>query len=227
MSRIRTIKPEFWSSEQIVECSPTARLLFIGMWNFCDDGGVIPASVKAIKMQVFPGDDFNTESIKSWLNELVNNNLLTVFESNGKQYYFVTGWKHQKIDKPSYKYPQYKQNSTTIRLPFDEQTPAEGKGKEGKGCIGDIESTPFIIFDPKVLFDEMNQETFRLSVVTSSYAKGISEDEFAKYLQTYIEIQRDTNNLNRSIKDYRDHFIKWLRIELKNYQPAKKLKYVE
>ena len=28
-----------WTSEQIVECSPIARLLFIGMWNFCDDGG--------------------------------------------------------------------------------------------------------------------------------------------------------------------------------------------
>ena len=42
MARIRTIKPEFWTSEQVVDCSPTARLLFIGLWNFCDDGGVHP-----------------------------------------------------------------------------------------------------------------------------------------------------------------------------------------
>jgi len=43
MARIRTIKPEFWVSEQVGECSPNARLLFIGMWNFCDDRGVHPA----------------------------------------------------------------------------------------------------------------------------------------------------------------------------------------
>ena len=39
MARIRSIKPEFWTAEQVMECSPMARLLFIGMWNFCDDGG--------------------------------------------------------------------------------------------------------------------------------------------------------------------------------------------
>lgn len=40
MARIRTIKPEFWTAEQVMELSRDARLLFIGMWNFCDDAGV-------------------------------------------------------------------------------------------------------------------------------------------------------------------------------------------
>lgn len=34
MARIRTIKPEFWTSEQVMGCAPLARLLFIGLWNF-------------------------------------------------------------------------------------------------------------------------------------------------------------------------------------------------
>jgi len=34
MARIRTIKPEFWTAEQVMELSRDARLLFIGMWNF-------------------------------------------------------------------------------------------------------------------------------------------------------------------------------------------------
>lgn len=31
MARIRSIKPEFWVSEQIGECSTNARLTFIGL----------------------------------------------------------------------------------------------------------------------------------------------------------------------------------------------------
>ena len=31
-----------------------ARLLFIGLWTFCDDRGVHPASAKRIKMEIFP-----------------------------------------------------------------------------------------------------------------------------------------------------------------------------
>ena len=32
MPRIRTIKPEFWTDEKIIELSLPARLLFIGLW---------------------------------------------------------------------------------------------------------------------------------------------------------------------------------------------------
>ena len=39
MARIRTIKPEFWTDEKVVTLPFEARLLFIGMWNFCDDEG--------------------------------------------------------------------------------------------------------------------------------------------------------------------------------------------
>ena len=53
MARIRTIKPDFWSDEKIVELTPWARLLFIGLWNFSDDDGRMPFSPKKIKMLVF------------------------------------------------------------------------------------------------------------------------------------------------------------------------------
>ena len=33
MPKIRAIHPEFWTDEKVVEGSPLARLLFIGMWN--------------------------------------------------------------------------------------------------------------------------------------------------------------------------------------------------
>ena len=133
MARIRTIKPEFWTSEQVVECSPTARLLFIGLWNFCDDAGNHPASAKTIKMQIFPGDDIPLSSIDGLLQELVNNGLLARYESEGRQYFHVTGWHHQKIEKPSFKYPKPSFGELSANGRRQSAPGMEGKGEEGKG----------------------------------------------------------------------------------------------
>lgn len=130
MARIRTIKPEFWTSEQVVECSPIARLLFIGLWNFCDDGGNHPASAKSLKMLVFPGDDFSVSDVEKMVGELVVQGLLADYQGiDGKKYWHVTGWHHQKIEKPSFKYPKFGDHSATIRRPFDDHSARE-KEKE-------------------------------------------------------------------------------------------------
>ncbi|MGM9454748.1 hypothetical protein ACTAZI_15600 [Legionella bozemanae] len=106
MSRIRTIKPELWTSEQVSSCSLQARLLFIGMWNFCDDNGVHHASCKRLKMEVFPGDNFTEKNISDWIKELIQNRLVMEYEKEGKSYWIVTGWKkHQRIERPTYRYP--------------------------------------------------------------------------------------------------------------------------
>jgi len=100
------IKSEFWTSEQIIFCSPLARLLFIGLWNFADDNGVHPASLIKIKAEVFPGDNIDIKQIKICIEELIGHGLLKSYITNEKEYWFVTGWKtHQKIDKPTYRYP--------------------------------------------------------------------------------------------------------------------------
>lgn len=134
MARIRTIKPEFWTSESIAECSRDARLLFIGIWSFCDDGGVHPLSVKRIKMEVFPGDfDIDSSSIRRMIDELSSNGLIQLYAVENKEYLHVTGWQeHQRIDRPTYKYPQ--QNNETAK-PLDEHStsPHPRKGREGKG----------------------------------------------------------------------------------------------
>lgn len=100
MSRIRSIKPEFWSSAQILECSRDARLLFIGLWNFCDDLGRHSFSPKQIKAEVFPGDDLLSENIQGMLDELSANGLIDVYCIENKEILQVCGWHHQKIDHP-------------------------------------------------------------------------------------------------------------------------------
>lgn len=106
MARIRSIKPEFWVSEQIAECSTNARLTFIGLLNFCDDRGVHPAKPKTLKAELYPMDDFSSADVAGWMAELIRAGLVAEFESDGAPYWHVTGWdKHQKIDRPSIKYP--------------------------------------------------------------------------------------------------------------------------
>ena len=106
MPRNRMIKCDFWTSEQVISCSPLARLLFIGLWNFADDHGVHPASYVKIKAEVFPGDNISLEDVKQWISELLREGLLKEYIVDEKLYWIVTGWKiHQKIERPTYRYP--------------------------------------------------------------------------------------------------------------------------
>lgn len=100
MSRIRTIKPEFYSSEQVVECSVCARFMFIGLWSFCDDAGRFPISLRQIKLLIFPGDDISSTTIRGMIQELSQNGLVELYLIEDKEYLQVTGWHHQRIDKP-------------------------------------------------------------------------------------------------------------------------------
>src|SRR5690606_37986802 len=138
MARIRSIKPEFWSSEQVMECSPMARLLFIGLWNFCDDAGNHVNSERTIKAQVFPGDDITSADVRRMLDELSSNDLIACYVHEGKDYLHVTSWKkYQRIDRPSYKNPPFNDDtSSNDRRTIDEDSPPEGRGGERRGEEG-------------------------------------------------------------------------------------------
>ncbi len=136
MARIRTIKPEFWTDEVVVELDYADRLLFIGLWNFADDQGYLPMRPKRIKMQIFPGDDYD---VVAGLKRLWESSLVTLYASPEGLLVHVTKWsRHQKISNPAReKYSPSdlrKQDAwgTTVQSPLDSY-PAEGKGRERKG----------------------------------------------------------------------------------------------
>lgn len=133
MARIRSIKPEFWSSEQVMACSPIARLLFIGIWNFADDAGRMKFSARTIKAQVFPGDDTTIEAVRGMLDELSAKGLIEVYSVDGVEFFQVTGWHHQRIDKPQKaKHPPNPSDcsSNTPRMLATDLIGEEGIGKE-------------------------------------------------------------------------------------------------
>jgi len=99
MARIRSIKPEFWTDEKIVQLPYEARLMFIGLWNFCDDGGFLWDEPRRIKMQIMPDDDVDAESIIDLLSVV---GLIDIYEnSDGKRFLAIKHFAdHQKVDHP-------------------------------------------------------------------------------------------------------------------------------
>ena len=107
MSRDRTLPSDFWTWEAVIDCSVMARLLFLGLWNFADDHGVQPLRPRTIRMQVFPGDSIDEDTIRALIDELVARGLLRVFSVEGQDYLSVIHWEQvQRVGRRArHRYP--------------------------------------------------------------------------------------------------------------------------
>lgn len=56
VARIRTIKPEFFTDDDVAELEPMERLLFIGLWTQADRAGRMDDKPRALKARLFPYD---------------------------------------------------------------------------------------------------------------------------------------------------------------------------
>ena len=100
MARNRTISPDFWTMEAVIDCQPMTRLLFIGLWNFADDGGVQPLRPRTIRMQVFPGDAIENDRVRAMIDELAAQGLVRIYEVDGVEYVAIVDWAQmQRVGK--------------------------------------------------------------------------------------------------------------------------------
>ena len=103
MARKRMIDPQFWCDEKMMVLSHSARLLFIGLWNFCDDQGIHKNSDLKLKAEIFPADDLTKDDVKKLKDELIKMDLIVAFkeEVSGDEILVVKNWKkYQKINRP-------------------------------------------------------------------------------------------------------------------------------
>jgi len=100
MARNRTISPDFWTWEAVIDCAPMTRLLFIGLWNFADDHGVQPLRPRTIRMQVFPGDEIGNDAVRAMIDELASRKLVHIYEVEGIEYLAVVDWSvHHRVSR--------------------------------------------------------------------------------------------------------------------------------
>lgn len=101
MPRIRTIKPEFWSSPAIGKLDPLDRLLFIALWSFADDEGRGRAIPRELAGFAFPWDNIDDERITEGLRRLSGESMVTLYTVEGMPLFQITNWeKHQKVKNP-------------------------------------------------------------------------------------------------------------------------------
>ncbi len=103
MARKRMIDPQFWCDEKMMTLSHSARLLFIGLWNFCDDSGIHKDSDLKLKAEIFPADDITKDDVKKLKEELIQIGLIIAIKEDefGDDILMVKNWnKYQKINRP-------------------------------------------------------------------------------------------------------------------------------
>ena len=97
------IKPQFWDDSKIAKISRDARLLYIGMWNFCDDLGVIRADMVWLKSKIFPFDQMQIQQFEKICQEILRNGFISLFSYRDEEFYYLPKFSlHQKINKPNF-----------------------------------------------------------------------------------------------------------------------------
>lgn len=145
MARIRTIKPDAFTSDSLSRIPRGVRWTFAGLWTYLDDRGRGRDDVRLIKAALYPLDDEVSLSVLTAdMDQLVEVGCICRYEVDGKSYLHIQQWWHQKISHPTEsKLPvcsrHIPEDSGTIPEPFvkpPEPLRPERKGKEGKGKEG-------------------------------------------------------------------------------------------
>lgn len=102
MPRIRTIKPDFFTSLTIADLTYEARLTFIGLWTHVDDQGRCVDDARLVKAAVWPLDERTAKDVDADLWELSDAELVYRYTVGAKKFLCVTSWaEHQKISHPA------------------------------------------------------------------------------------------------------------------------------
>lgn len=89
MARIRTIKPEFFQHDGLIDLPRDVRLLFIGLWTVTDREGRVQDRPKRLRLTLFPGDaDVTSEVINGWLWQLAEHpeRFIVRYEVDGERF---------------------------------------------------------------------------------------------------------------------------------------------
>ncbi|MER8511696.1 hypothetical protein NKH47_01900 [Mesorhizobium sp. M1060] len=142
MSRIRTIKPEFFKHEELfdaeIETGLPLRLSFAGLWTQCDREGRFVWRPRQLKADILPYDEIDFSRV---LDALATRGFIVKYASENRTFGYVPSWtRHQVINN--------RESASILPNPIDiiakadasgtrqsrvrHAGEAEGKGKEGK-----------------------------------------------------------------------------------------------
>jgi hypothetical protein len=140
MARIRTVKPSFFKSLTVTALPKPTRLTWIGLWTYADDAGRGVDDARLIKAELWPlDDDYTAKKVEKDMQLLEANGSIRRYVVDGRRYFAVVEWKHQRIDKPTPSTLPTPPPTCTAPLPPDSGNPPGGRREasvqeeEGKG----------------------------------------------------------------------------------------------
>ena len=101
MGRIRTIKPEFFTSPDTAKASVDARLFYIAMWCWADDYGIGETNFNMLLGFAFPDEDQRTsKEVQSLCKEVADAYGTVFYTVRGRHYYAIPSWDdHQRTQR--------------------------------------------------------------------------------------------------------------------------------
>jgi hypothetical protein len=69
MARLRTIKPEMYTNDDLARCSLAARYLFPGLWCYADRRGILEDRPLRLKANLYPFDDVDVNVLLQELHD--------------------------------------------------------------------------------------------------------------------------------------------------------------
>jgi hypothetical protein len=175
MARIRTIKPEFFTSEDITDLSSMARLLYIALWCEADREGRMVWKPKTFKLRSFPADSCDIERL---CQELLAQGLIVLY---GDGLAYIPAFSdHQHINP--------RESVSTLPAPdasprvrtrqardSDAQVGKERKGKEGVDDAS-VDDALFAGIPSEVVRDFKALRAKKKAPITETAMRGIRRE---------------------------------------------------
>ena len=193
MSRIRTIKPEYWNDEKLSKISRDARLTFVGLWTASDDYGVVKGHPTWLRNQIYPFEELSQKLFNQWLDELEKIKVIIPFIYNRERYYFIRNFtKHQRVDHPS---TTRNPEAPPDILANDSRETLDALANDSPLSSSSSSSSKVVIKD-NVHFD--------FEEIWKNYPNKVGKKESFKHFKATVKTKYDFDNLKIALKKYID-----------------------
>jgi hypothetical protein len=134
MGRQRVVNPDEWTTEKLVACTPTARLLLFALRSEADDQGIFEWRPTQLKMRLLPGDNVDIDEL---LTELITHGHLVRYVVEGEVYGLLTDWRqHPRHPSNRYPAPMSEQGPTDVGLESDHGPTDVGPMSDRRRLLG-------------------------------------------------------------------------------------------
>ena len=134
MPRLRTIKPGFFTNEDLADLDPLACLLFAGLWCWADRAGRLEDRPRRLHVEIFPRRECDVDAL---LDLLAARGFIARYAVEGTRYIQIERFaRHQsphKLERASTIPPPCSNGACRVHAPDENRASPAGSGEWGGG----------------------------------------------------------------------------------------------